>query len=230
MRRLNVALAIVFLTTIVADIASAGTLTYVLQPGATITPCHGSPTGPSEPLSGTFSWQRFDSSLITDAYVFDTTALDFESASYHLTLNTTPANDVASTVVFSPQEASFGAAVDATGLYTTPLRMVNGVAWGTYEGTAASPTTLTYTDIVLFPTGAGGNWAAQLSFTAILVPEPSALDLLGIGAVGLSAYGWRKRSESGLRSGERNKPKPNQRPRPSIIYPNSVQRGPANQQ
>ena len=37
-------------------------------------------------------------------------------------------------------------------------------------------------------------------------------------------------AHEGVQSGKRNEPKPNQRPRPSIIYPNPVQRDPANRQ
>ena len=64
--------------------------------------------------------------------------------------------------------------------------------------------------------------ASSFSGYAMTVPEPSTLILLGIGAIGLSAYGWRRRSENGVRSGERNKPKPKQRPRPSIIHPQTA--------
>ncbi len=74
------------------------------------------------------------------------------------------------------------------------------------------------------------NGGSVLMGVSEAVPEPSTLALLAAGAIGLSAYGWRRRSENGLRSGERNKPKPNRRPRPSIVHPQPARQDPMNQQ
>jgi hypothetical protein len=177
------------LLTIVPNLAIAKTLTYELQPGSMITPYDGAmPTGPSESLTGTFSWNEESSD--GNIFVFNATALNFESPSFHLTLDTTLANDLATSIFVSPPKTYFGEVVDATGLYT-PLEISS--TEGTYEGSAASPSSISYSDLGLFP-HAGGFFLAHLSFTAIQVPEPSTLILLAIGAISLLGWAWRRRA------------------------------------
>jgi len=108
----------------VASAASAQTYEYVLEPGSTITPSYyGTPVGPTEPLSGTFSWTfvSFDSTFST--YNFNTTALNFYSPSYTLTLNSSPDNGGTSG---TSSAAAFSATVNATGapLSSSPLTFV----------------------------------------------------------------------------------------------------------
>jgi hypothetical protein len=189
MRRLSLMFAVV-LSGIIADTAGAAILTYVLQPGATITRYEGSvPIGPTESMSGTFSWVQIKSGL-ANYVAFDATALDFQSASYHLTLNTT-VNNRASSARRSPQEVAFGEIVDAVGLSTTPLDTYTVPDWGTYDGPAESPTVLTFAEIRLGPPQ-GGPWAAKISFTAVQVPEPTTLALLFTAFLGGLLW-WRRR-------------------------------------
>jgi hypothetical protein len=54
------------------------TLSYVLLPDSTFTPINdGVPTGPSQPLTGSFSWLQITPSFVLDCYTFDVTALNF---------------------------------------------------------------------------------------------------------------------------------------------------------
>jgi hypothetical protein len=171
-------IAMFFLTCVVSSL-SADTLIYELQSGSTITPYYGgTPTGPTEPLTGTFSWQTWETN---NNYVgFNATALDFESPSFSITLNTT-CNDMYTMVLRDPQQSNFTEIVDAVGLYTSPLRIESDEP-GTYEGPAEAPTFLNYQDIKLCPPG-GGLFAAHITLTAILVPEPQTILLLSIACV-----------------------------------------------
>ena len=154
-------------------------LSYVLQPGSTITPWYnGQASGPSQPLRGTFAWNLF---WVDPKYMaFDATSLDFQSFSFHLTLDTTAANDLASSCNRFSQSTAFGEVVNSSGLPGVPLQMAPTVD-GSYEGSCESPTRLTYPG--LFVTAPGGH-IAFMSFTAVqVVPEPTALVLLMGGLV-----------------------------------------------
>jgi hypothetical protein len=192
LHRMSLLLAPVALLAIAANVAIAAPRTYVLQPGATITPCYGLPIGDPEPLTGTFTWD--DPILDTNIIVFETIALDLQSPSFHLTLNTTPENDVASSVITGTPSTFFFEIVDATGLYMSPLEISSFD--GRYTGPSDCPTSLTYNEIYLSPYG-GGAHAGRVSFTATLIPEPSSMALLAVGAIGLIGYCWRRRRRVG---------------------------------
>jgi hypothetical protein len=191
LHRTSLLLVLVALLAIVANVASAAPRTYVLQPGATITPCNGLPIGDPEPLTGTFTWD--DPVNEGTMFRFEAIALSFQSTSIQLTLNTT-ANDFGTSVYKSVPTTFFGEIVDATGLYTSLLKI--SCLGGSYEGPADCPTSLTYNDIRLAPPG-GGAFAARVSFTATLVPEPSSMVLLAVGAIGLIGYCWRRKRRVG---------------------------------
>jgi hypothetical protein len=153
-------------------------LLYLLQPGSTITPYYqGNPSGPSEQLSGTFRWQLYTSE--PGFASFDATSLTFQSASFLLTLNTTTANDLGSSLFSNTQTSYFGEVVDGVGIPASPLEISSTVG-GTYEGPLESPTRLGYPELHLYPKS-GGSDLALISFEAVQVPEPTALGLLLIG-------------------------------------------------
>src|SRR5262249_12856414 len=88
-RRLALAIALV-ISFLLPPVAQATPLTYVLLPGSTITPTSGStPTGPTEPLTGTFQLVGPDL-----GNGFDAVALSFASPSFSITLNLTALNDL----------------------------------------------------------------------------------------------------------------------------------------
>ena len=95
-------------------------LLYMLQPGSTITPYHnGAPSGPSEPLSGTFTWYLYTTG--PGFAGFDATSLTFQSASFVLTLDSTAANQFGTSLFADTQTSYFSEVVDWDGLPGVPL-------------------------------------------------------------------------------------------------------------
>jgi hypothetical protein len=174
---------------VVAFTASAQTYQYVLEPGSTITPSYyGTPVGPTEPLSGTFSWTFVSFDSYWSTYNFNTTALNFHSPSYTLTLNSSPDNGGTSGTSLA---ASFSATVNATGapLSSSPLTFVPWPANdGSYEGDPSAPSRLIFVHERLDPpTG------ALISFTAVLIPEPSAAALMTVCLISFSLIHRKRR-------------------------------------
>lgn len=155
------------LLTAYAPSANSQVLTYSLLPGATITPMNASAiTGPTESLTGIFQW-----CAASDPYnvgEFDLVGLDFYSDSFHLTLH--QPNEYEPFI--NPPLASFNADVDITGLSIPTGQMDCYMVDGTYTGAMEAPDSLTFPDVRISPAG-GGNWAAQLTFSAQQIPEPS---------------------------------------------------------
>ena len=151
-------------------------ITYQLEPGSTITPYNGAyPTGPSEPLTGTFTW-------LLEYGAFQPTSLTFQSSSFLLTLNMTN-NDLATSIFPSTQTSYFGADVlDLVGDHNSPLALNSLISLGSYEGLANSPTRLVYPVVYLGPIGAG-SVIAELHLVAEQVPEPKAQALTLIGLI-----------------------------------------------
>lgn len=162
--------------------------TFVLDPGSTITPTGGV----AEELTGSFVLR--DMGFNSGLSIFDAVALSLKSRSVTLTLDVSPANNVASDL-FPDGTSYFLEAVDATGLAPTLLQMMSLVK-GSYSGTISAPTRLSYTDIKLPPVG-GGLYAASINFTATAVPtavpEPSSFVLGSLGIAGLGLYATRRR-------------------------------------
>jgi hypothetical protein len=152
-------------------------LFYELQPGSTITPYNGgNPSGPSESLTGTFAWQLY---TVGPGFAgFDATSLTFQSASWLLTLDTTPANDLGTSLFSDTHTSYFGEIVNRVGI-PAPLLEISG-SIGNYEGPLDSPTRLIYSELYLSPRS-GGPALAAISFQAVQVPEPNLLALLLIG-------------------------------------------------
>jgi hypothetical protein len=155
-------------------------LLYLVQPGSTITPYSGgNPTGPSQPLTGTFTWQLY---TVGPGFAgFDATSLAFQSASFVLTLDTTSANNLGTSLFSDTHTSYFAEIVDDVGIQASPLEISSSVR-GTYEGPLESPTYLAYPELYLFNGINGGSAIALISFQAVQqVPEPTALALLTIG-------------------------------------------------
>jgi hypothetical protein len=155
------------------------TLNYVLMPDSTFTPTiGGDPTGPSQPLTGSFSWVQYIPSDILDCNLFTVTALNFQTAGYTLTLadespdSVTPADPNGQTDMDADVNWGGGPA----GLY-----FIGGFAEGTYTGQATAPTELKMTEGLGIATG--GLWQAYLYIDAVAVPEPTTLALSGVGGL-----------------------------------------------
>jgi hypothetical protein len=174
-----------------AGVRGAGLL-YELLPGSTITPWSGGhPSGPSEALTGTFTWQL--TATYPDGHeAWAETSLSFQSASFSLTLD--PANALGSWTMPLTNGAYFGAAVDCPALSFGALEISEQV-YSSVTGPAASPTTLTCP--LLDVTGlSGGADLAQITFEAQLVPEPQAapLVLTGLAVLGGARIArWRRK-------------------------------------
>ena len=170
-----------------AFIAHAQTYQYVLQPGSTITPIAGigNPTGPTEALSGTFSWTYVGDYVFNgqDDYQFVVTALHFSSRSYSLTFNSNPFNSGTGGGSFA-----FDPTVDTTGLAGSPASFEG--PQGTYLGNGQDPSQLSISDY-LYP--ASGPPVAAISFVAVPVPEPNALIVFGLGL--LAVMGRQRRGQ-----------------------------------
>ena len=179
---LTVAAAVCLASQVRAD------MLYLLEPGSTITAYyHGNPIGPTEPLTGMFSWHIYTGT--TNMYGVDATSLTFQSVSFHLTLNTT-VNNIASTIFGGTQTSYWNEIVDCPGLSVEPLEFGNS-GLGSYEGPPESPTRLVYSQLYLAPIG-GGPSLARIAFTAVQVPEPAELALTAAGLVTLAGW-WRIR-------------------------------------
>jgi hypothetical protein len=165
------------------------TYQYQLEPGSTITPSYyGNPTGPSQPLTGTFSWTFVSFDAYWTTYNFSTTALNFHSTSMSLTLNSRPYNGGTSS---SETAAGFEATVNATGGgMTSPLSFVPWPANdGSYEGDPSRPTRLIFLHERLDPAP-----GALISFTAVLVPEPSAAAFMVLGLISIAGWNRNRRA------------------------------------
>jgi len=159
-----------------AFVAHAQTYQYTLQPGSTITPyANGQPIGPSESLSGTFSWSCTGYDQIGNLYTFEVMALDFQSSSYSLTFDTNASVSVTGSGYFT-----LGSAVYTKGLAASPAFLTGPE--GTYAGNPWGPSQLSLSEY-LWPglRPPSGPAVAWVSFTAVLVPEPNALIVFGLG-------------------------------------------------
>jgi len=160
--------------------------TFVLQPGATITPTFG---GSSEPLAGSFTWHDFGA-VTTTIEGFNAVALNFTSPSYTLVLDTTAANEYGSDT-FADGTTYFGEVFDVTGLSPSVL-FGSSFTSGQFVGDYHNPTQVTYTNIKLAPLS-GGAFMATLNFTATAIPEPVSTSAVAAGLLLLSARNRRPR-------------------------------------
>lgn len=146
------------------NIQAAGALNYILLPGSAITPYIGdTPIGPTEPMTGNFSWvqKKTKSNIIG----FDAKQLDFRSASFQITLNTN-SNDLFSSVFPDSCLTYFGEIVNLTGLSIQTGDM-STFSDGCYSGPSLRPSLLNYPDVRISPLG-GGAFVAKISIVAAL--------------------------------------------------------------
>lgn len=154
-------------------------LIYQLEPGSTITPLAiGQPTGPSEPLTGTFTWQPYDP--LPDS--FAETALTLQSPSFLLALDHTSTDHLLTSIFPATQTSFFGVLVDGYGIPASPLQIAGDP--GSYEGPADAPTRLSYSNLYLSPYG-GGFHVAVISFDAVLIPKPATWTIVVLGVATL---------------------------------------------
>lgn len=158
----QVACLIIIATNAYAD----DVLSYILAPGSTVTPYFGAtPIGPTEPLTGSFDWVRFDtgsSSIIG----FDATHLELQSASFLIELNT-DMNDLGTAVLSDSCLTYFGEIVDLEGLGTRVGELSSFGNNGCYSGPPEHPISLSYPDLRIAPVG-GGFFVARLTIIAVL--------------------------------------------------------------
>jgi hypothetical protein len=171
------------------EIRAQETLNYVLLPDSTLTPVNlDGPTGPSQPLIGSFSWIQLIPSSATDCYTFGVTALNFQAPGYSLTL--TDGSPASLTPSDPNGQTDMDAYVNWAGGPPGPY-LIGGFAEGTYTGPATAPTGLKMTEG--FGIASGGNWQDYLYIDAVAVPEPTMLALAGLGGLAaLIAARYRK--------------------------------------
>jgi hypothetical protein len=113
---------------------------------------------------------------------FDAVALFFSSPSFSITLHQTALNDLETFVSPNSSITNFAEVVDLVGLNTSLGDLGGG---GTYLGPSSAPTFLSYPLLRIAPHN-GGRFAADLSFSASSVPEPSEWWILWATALALT--------------------------------------------
>ncbi len=149
---------------------AAETMTYILAPGSTITVyLNGVTIGP-EPLTGSFEW--LTCGYTEDRACFDTTRLDFQSATFSIQLR--GPNELVSGLLYTGAPL-FAEAVDAAAIMPGPVELTSVYREGKYteypEGIYLEPTpyplSLEYPDLRLRPLGADGPYLAGLDIKAV---------------------------------------------------------------
>jgi hypothetical protein len=160
-------------------VRAQGIINYVLLPDSTFTPHDGStPTGPSQPLTGSFSWLQYIPSDILDCNLFSVTALNFQAPGYSLTLADVSPDSV------TPSDPNGQTDMDADVNWAggpPNLYFIGGFAQGSYTGSATAPTGLIMTEG--FGLASGGVWQDYLYIDAVAVPEPTTLSFAGLGGL-----------------------------------------------
>lgn len=156
---------LLFCLILASNTYAADALRYTLMPGSTITPYAGEfAIGPAEPLTGYFDWNQAGTG--GDNIVgYDSTFLDFQSASYRIELNTT-SNTQISAIFPTFCKTTFSEIVNLTGLGASVGEM-DSYTDGCYFGPPDHPYLLNYQDVKIYPQG-GGYFVARLKIVAAL--------------------------------------------------------------
>ena len=160
-------------------------LTYQLLSDSTFTPASGGiPTGPAQPMTGSFTWVQHLPSGFLNSDAFTITNLSFKSTGYTLTLGS--GEEPESPVMSSPGgHTYFSINVNWSESNTNPWSII---AWadGTFSGPANAPTNLTFTSEGFYSPANGANYGllyihAQLGASNITTnppPPPPATNLV----------------------------------------------------
>jgi hypothetical protein len=148
---------------------AAETVTYLLVPGSALTVYSNGVTIGPEPVTGSFDWVGCGE--VNDSVCFDTTRLDFQSASFSIQLHAP--NELVGGIAFI-NVPLFDEAVDAPGIVTGVAEMISVYREGTvseypegvYSDRAWYPLSLEYPDLRIMPLG-GGYYFAALEIKAV---------------------------------------------------------------
>ncbi len=165
--------------------------TYQLLPGSTVAPMAGAVvTGPAEQMTGTFQLQPGNLDTRDSVLGFQYLALNFTSSSYSFSLLASNKWNCSMTFGSNAPAAYFDVDVNISGLSTNAGSITFYPDAGSYWGPYDAPTELDFPTLRIAPLN-GGYWVAQMSFKAVLIPEPSSGLLLGTGT--LLACWWKRR-------------------------------------
>ena len=145
------------------------TLTYQLLPSSTITPAtEGIPSGPSQPLTGFFTWVPHTPSDVEDSDTFNITSLNFTSSTYSLTLANGSQPD--NTTQIGPNgQTGLNAEVNLAGSLQNPW-FLGAYGNGSFSGPATAPTRITFNAEGFYSSVSGFN-EANLIIDARLIPD-----------------------------------------------------------
>lgn len=156
---------------------------FELLPGSSITLSNG----PTESLSGTFTWAEGDPGSIEGVMFtrFDVTELQLQSPSTAFTLSATSNLFV----VIALPNGLVGESLAANGyadVVGLPVSIVNLIGYDGFYSSSPTGSGITFPDLRIFDT-AGTREFGNMSFTAIQVPEPSsaALCYIALAAAGV---------------------------------------------
>jgi hypothetical protein len=174
------------------------TYNYELVSDSSISPADGATiTGPSEALSGTFSWTFDPGNSNAEIFAYTVTSLDLMMDNFNMNLSSMPQTGGEQTSIGGGAE--FSAVIDLSGEATGVYQIVS-VDAGSFEGSAGAPTTLEFDSFGLAPFG-GGLFVAKGNIDAVLVsvipaPEPSAWAMM-LGGLSVLAF-WHLRQRRTL--------------------------------
>jgi hypothetical protein len=164
--------------------------TFELEPGSAIHLASGG----WETLTGTFTWS--DGFLVPDPRdpegppltVYDVTTFQLQSDSVTLRLGLMPLQVFQSPAGLSASEFAWSGYATSAG-WPTPTVMLNSRVGGFWDGGSPVPR-LVFPEVELLDPAGGGPPLGSLSFSAVVVPEPSPWMLLAVALLAGCARRW----------------------------------------